>query len=166
MNNDRIFRVLYNLALQSPGVVKRQGQVFKVAAALSCKKRGQIVSTGVNQIKSHPIMRVGSYYNERQIFLHAEADAIRKSPLMRRMNRSGRDLRNANNSKFQIHVLRLKRHSASGEWMLGNARPCPGCMNLIHAFGIQEIFWTEDCEMNDLVGGDCSQMSMFSTQQP
>ena len=184
MNNDRIFRVLYNLARRTPGVVKRQGQVFRVAAALSCK-RDRILATGVNQIKSHPIMRrrrghISSsshqqqhFYHERQIYLHAEADAIRKAL------RTTTDL-----TKCRMHVLRLKKQQSSSshnnrnnnsdgganassqqqedEWMLGSARPCPGCMHLIEEFGIQQVFWTQDSPIfMDWGGGDRQKMGMF-----
>ena len=170
--NERIFRVLYNLALRSPGVIKRQGQVFKMAAAISCK-RGQIVSTGVNQIKSHPIMVDGGYYNDQQIYLHAEADAIRKALRLGHLHfprddGHGRSGRSSSLKHCQIHVLRLKQRTSATnttgtkQWMLGNARPCAGCMNLIHAYGLREIFWTQDCE----IGDDWSKMKMFSTSQP
>jgi len=174
MNNDRIFRVLYNLARRTPGVVKRQGQVFRVAAALSCK-RDRILATGVNQIKSHPIMRRSQqqhFYHERQIYLHAEADAIRKAL------RTTTDL-----TKCRMHVLRLKkqqsnsRNNNSGgeanaswqqqqeedeQWMLGSARPCPGCMHLIEEFGIQQVFWTQDSHsFMDWGGGDRQKMEML-----
>ena len=163
--NERIFRVLHDLALRSPGVVKRQGQVFKIAAAISCRKRGQILATGVNQTKSHPIMIVGGHYKDAQIYLHAEADAIRKAERFLAGSHASGDGR-GNMQKFQIHVLRLKRcrSSDTGTWMLGNARPCTGCMNLIHAYGLKEIFWTEDCEINNAKYGCWSQMELFNNQ--
>jgi len=152
MSGHRIFRLLYELALRNPGVAKRQGQVFRVAAAISCK-RGKILATGVNQIKSHPIM-LNASYNKRQIFLHAEADAIRKSL------RFTDDL-----SQCRIHVLRLKRNN-DGAWMLGNARPCVGCMTLIQEAGMQEIFWTEDGSVDDLNRNedDDERVTMFFKQ--
>lgn len=141
VNERVIFRVLYDLALHTTGVIKRQGQVFKIAAAIT-NKRGHILTTGVNQIKTHPIMRQCQFYQDRdQINLHAESDAIRKA-----LKVLGPDL-----SSYRIHVLRLKRNPTGKTWwMLGNARPCEGCRKLIDKFGIQEIFWTQDCEMDEI----------------
>lgn len=169
----RIFRTLYDLALRNPGMAKRQGQIFRMAAAIS-DKRGNILATGVNQVKSHPIMmRSNASYHKRQIYLHAEADALRKllSPLRSSWSssssssstssrrRAGAPTTTAYLAKCRIHVLRLKRsNSSAGEaaWMLGNARPCAGCMDLIHASGIREIFWTRDCEIDDCLDtSDC-----------
>jgi len=94
-------------------------------------------------------------HHKRQIFLHAEADAIWK--LLRLTD----DL-----SECQIHVLCLKRNN-DGAWMLSNVRPCAGCMTLIQEAGMQEIFWTEDGSVDDLNRNedDDERVAMFFSKQ-
>jgi deoxycytidylate deaminase len=148
----RIFKVLFELALSNPGMIKNQGQVFKMAAAISYRR--DILVTGINQIKSHPIMMHESYQKHRKQrqqqqkwYLHAEADAIRKCAWRNNNNNKHQHNHRCNDelllSRCTMHVLRIKR-DPNGTWMLGNARPCDGCMNLIREMKIQQVFWTVD----------------------
>ena len=105
---------------------------FKVAAGIYYKT--SLISWGVNQYKTHPIM-LNKGYKEHQVFLHAEADAIRKF-LQSKSKYSLEDC--------SIHVLRLKRETPKGKYVTAMAKPCKGCMNLITTFGIKEVYYTED----------------------
>ena len=127
--NARIVRHLTALAIQNPGV---QGR-FKIAAAVVYKKT--IIATGINQYKTHPIMANGCY-KEEQIFLHAEADAIRNSLRL---------ITPEQLAKCEMYILRVKRPDVySTRWVHALAKPCPGCRKLLAHFGIRKVHWTED----------------------
>lgn len=125
MMNRKIKDYLIEVARNNPGV---RGRV-KVAAMLE-HKNGWKRYVGVNSYKTHPIM-MNKNYKEEQIFLHAEADAIVKAL---RENESLQD--------YKLYVLRIKR-GHDGKWVEGLAKPCKGCMSLIHETGIKEVVYTE-----------------------
>jgi tRNA(Arg) A34 adenosine deaminase TadA len=102
---------------------------FKLAAGLVFKKRLLVV--GVNSYKSHPIMLNGSYRAD-QIYLHAEADCLRKA---RRIY--SQDII----SNSSLYVVRVKK-TPKGKYVLGCAKPCDGCMGLIESHNIQELYFT------------------------
>lgn len=100
----------------------------KLASAIMHKN--QVVSFGVNQIRSHPLQaRFGK--NADAIFLHAEIDSIRNALY----NNTADFL-----SRTTMYVYRVKRtegrHSA---WCQGNASPCEGCSRAIATFGIRRV---------------------------
>ena len=94
-----------------------------MSAAVVYKKR--IVSTGVNRMKSHPIM-LGSGYRTGQFLLHAEADAIVRSGL--------KDF-----SDYDLYVVRILK---SEEFAL--AKPCTGCNELVNTLNFKNVFYTTD----------------------
>jgi len=128
---NRIDRQLYRLAIESDGVAN--GRV-RMAAAVIYKKN--VIAFGVNQMKTHPLMCEQEGYREGQIYLHAEADAIRNS------------LRLIDHDQLKqcsLRVIRLKRPGiGSQHWTPGLAKPCPGCRQLIDRVGITDVSWTED----------------------
>ena len=130
--HEKIQKHLTALAIQNPGV---QGR-FKIAAAVVYKKT--IVATGINQYKTHPIMANGCY-KEDQIFLHAEADAIRNSLRLITPDQL---------AKCEMYIVRVKRPDIySREWVHALAKPCPGCSKLMAQFNIKQVSYTLDPEL-------------------
>ena len=110
----------------------------KVAAALIYK--GRVLATGTNQYKSHPLMMTRGY-REDQCWRHAEVDCIvNASKIMSKEQMT----------RCELRVVRAKRpgHN-SKDWVLGLAKPCPGCSQVIRNHGITNISWTEDADVLD-----------------
>ena len=127
--NDRIIQMLTRLAVESGGFEKR----VPMAAGIVYKR--QLVATGVNQPKTHPLMMTQGY-REDQRHMHAEVDAIRNALRL---------ITPEQLKQCELHVVRVKRlYIASKEWVHGLAKPCPGCANVIEKYGIKQVYWTED----------------------
>lgn len=90
--------------------------------------RNQILAYGLNRKKSHPVM-VKYQRNEKKIYLHAEVDAI-----TRFINRYGVNLL----PECSLYVLRTTK---SG--IVASSKPCEGCMRMIEALNVGNIYWTE-----------------------
>lgn len=89
--------------------------------------RNQILTVGISRRKTHPIM--AKYQsNEKKVYLHAEVDA-----LVRFINIYGVDLL----SDCSLYVLRTTKSGRVAE-----SKPCNGCMNMIQALNVGEVFWT------------------------
>lgn len=97
--------------------------------------KNQIVSTGVNSLKSHPFQkRFGR--NSESIFLHAEISAIKNA--LRHMTID--DIADAD-----LYVTRVKRENGrDSDFVSAMARPCAGCQRAIAEFGIRNVFYTTD----------------------
>lgn len=96
----------------------------RIAAAIY--DRNELVATGFNSRKTHPLMaKFGK--NDKAIHLHAEVDALRDA------------------AKWTLGVegctMYIARAKADGS--PGLAKPCEGCQRAIVAFGIKEVYWTE-----------------------
>mgnify|MGYP003325769852 FL=1 len=91
--------------------------------------RGDIVSIGINQKKTHPFQAQYAK-NDEAIYLHAEVDAIKNALKIL----SVEDLK-----KSILVVCRLKADSS-----FGLARPCIGCMRAIVNFNIKNTYYTTD----------------------
>lgn len=125
--DSKIKAMLLKLATENPGVAGK----FKIAAAIVY--RGHLIATGVNGYKTHPIM-LQFGYREGQIFLHAEADAIRKALKLLTQDELG---------KSELYVVRVKKDT-KGKFQEALAKPCKGCQHMIANFGIPKVEWTED----------------------
>ena len=128
--NHRVIRMLTRLAIENPGTRTR----YKMSAGIVYRR--DLVATGVNSYKSHPLM-TGPGYNSEQIFMHAEVDAVRNA--LRLMPQS--DL-----AQCSIYVIRVKRLRDLTGWQYGMAKPCRGCARVIASFGIEQLWWSEDRE--------------------
>ena len=128
--NHRVIRMLTRLAIENPGTRTR----YKMSAGVV--HRRDLVATGVNSYKSHPLM-TGPGYNSEQIFMHAEVDAVRNA--LRLIPQS--DL-----SQCAIYIIRVKRSRDLTGWQYGMAKPCRGCARVITSFGIERLWWSEDLE--------------------
>jgi tRNA(Arg) A34 adenosine deaminase TadA len=118
MKQDRVLSHLHRLAKKTEGI---DGGRVRMAAAIVHKKR--IVSTGVNRMKSHPIM-MSSGYRTGQDLLHAETDAIVRSGL--------KDF-----SDYDLYVVRILK---SDEFAL--AKPCDGCSEILNTLNFKNVYYT------------------------
>jgi len=128
--NSRVIRMLSRLAIENPGTRTR----YKMSAGIVYRR--DLVATGVNSYKSHPLM-TGPGYNSEQIFMHAEVDAVRNALRLIDQN----DL-----SQCAIYVVRVKRSQDLRRWQYGMAKPCKGCARVIASFGIDSVWWSRDQE--------------------
>ena len=97
--------------------------------------KNEIVSVGVNQLKSHPFQaRFGK--NEDSIFLHAETDAIKNALKCISVD----DL-----AKSTLYVCRVKYcDTKKREFTWGLSKPCAGCSRAISTFNIKKVCYTCD----------------------
>ena len=122
--------LLFRFALASPPVAHT-----RIAAALVHKR--QVLAFGRNQYKTHPLQaQYGK--NEQSIYLHAEIDAIARAW----GNLEGEPLRRGSRRGTVLYILRIKRESSRGKYVLGLAKPCIGCMRAIIAFGIDRVCYS------------------------
>jgi len=97
----------------------------RIAAAIA--HRGNIISLGSNQRKSHPFQKKYAK-NEHAIYMHAEISSIISAL---------REIPPLDLCKTDIYVARTY---ADGSYAL--ARPCPGCMKAIKAFDMKRMIYT------------------------
>jgi deoxycytidylate deaminase len=101
----------------------------KLASAIMHKN--QIVSFGINQIRSHPMQaRFGK--NAESIFLHAEICSIKNALY----NNTPEFLTRTTMFVYRVKRREGDRHSV---WCQGNASPCEGCARAIATFGIPRV---------------------------
>lgn len=92
--------------------------------AVIVDRKGNILSYGFNSyVKTHPRMVYNKFFNEHQIFVHAEADAFYKLPY-----------------GSEPHTLIVCRLNKANELM--NAKPCIGCFNEIQQSSIKKVYYT------------------------
>lgn len=103
----------------------------KIAAGIAIK--GTLISLGRNSRRTHPFA-ARFQKHEEAIYLHAETAAIANA-----LNHVHKDeLRRAT-----LYVHRVKHPSArTAEYCDGLAKPCPGCMGAISAFGIRKVIYS------------------------
>lgn len=135
MTRDQIFDTLERVAIESPGVRSN----IKVAAAIVYRRR--IISIGVNQYKSHTLMKKYGR-NSDSIFLHAEVDAVRKALPFFDVEKF---------KKCDLYILRVKkdRPNCKSHWIRGLAKPCPGCSRLIEDYQFRNVFYTFDEDVKE-----------------
>jgi deoxycytidylate deaminase len=105
----------------------------KLAACVVYKN--DIVSFGVNQLKSHPFQAKFSRH-EDAIFLHAETDAIKNAL---------RTISIEELSKSTLYVCRVKYHDVrKKQYLRGMSCPCDGCKKAIATFNIKKVVYTCD----------------------
>lgn len=105
----------------------------KMASAIVYRNR--IISVGMNSMKSHPLQAKYAK-NEHAIFLHSEIAAIKNA--LREVDVD--DL-----SKCEIYVARVKKEKPfTKKYVLGLAKPCPGCERAIAEFGLKRVVYTCD----------------------
>lgn len=100
----------------------------KIAAAIVY--RGDIISIGINKLKSDPL-QARFAKNEHAIYLHAEIDAIKKA--LKRLSLSEME-------KAELYVVR--RRKLNGKAVSGCSKPCCGCQRAIENYGISNVYYT------------------------
>lgn len=128
MNKKKIFGILNKIAEDLSPVSSA-----KIAAALVYK--GNIVSLGTNQYKTHPMQKKFSS-NPQALYLHAEIHAIVNA--LKKYEIS--DL-----MKMTIYVSRIKKENNC--YVNGLAKPCDGCASAIKAFGINKVYYSVEKEI-------------------
>lgn len=97
--------------------------------------QNDIISFGVNEMKSHPFQaRYGK--NSDAVYLHAETSAIKNALKYISINELKR---------CSLYICRVKYTDASKiKLMFGTAKPCPGCFRCINTFEISKVYYTLD----------------------
>lgn len=96
---------------------------FNIGAVVLDKK-GCILSYGFNSyVKTHTRMLYNPMYNDHQVFVHAECDAIYRV-----------------NYKVEPHTIIICRLNKKGGYMV--AKPCVGCYLEIKKANIKNIYYT------------------------
>ena len=111
-------------------IVNPVGGNARLAACIVYKN--DVVSFGVNQMKSHPFQaRYGK--NTDSVFLHAETAAIKNALKCI----SVKEL-----EKSTLYICRVKHH---GQLLgFGMSKPCTGCFRCINTFNIPKVIYTLD----------------------
>lgn len=99
--------------------------------------RNDIISFGVNEMKTHPFQaRYGK--NGNAIFLHAETSAIKNALKYIDVNEL---------AKCSLYICRVKYYDCSKQQLIfGTAEPCPGCFRCINTFNIKNVYYTLDSQ--------------------
>ena len=99
---------------------------FEIVAT-AFDRKGRVIGSGVNCYrKTHPLAKyfsVKAGLSDQRVFIHAELAAVLSS------------------GKKQIHSILVQRFNKNGDMAL--AKPCPGCMKMIEAFGVKTVFYTD-----------------------
>lgn len=107
----------------------------KLAAAVVV--RGNVISIGFNRKKSHPF-QAQFQTNDKQIYLHAETDAI---------NRALKYISASELKKATLYVARVKyTDNKSKKAIWAESKPCVGCQKAIFQYEIKNVVHT--CEGN------------------
>jgi len=114
-------------------IINPVGGNARLAACIVYKN--DIVSFGVNQMKSHPFQaRYGK--NTDSVFLHAETSAIKNA--LRHISVDELE-------KSALYICRVKHNNQSKQRLIfGMSKPCPGCFRCINTFNIQKVIYTLD----------------------
>lgn len=130
-----ILQKLFELAKH----VQPVGNARVVAAVV---QRGRIIAIATNEKKSDPFQK--KYGGENKIHWHAETKVIKRAKKLVRGTHPGYL------DGCVLYVARAKKKNVrcfsinTYEWVLGTAKPCPGCWQAIHDSGITKVKWTEE----------------------
>ncbi len=130
----RIITILSKIAEAADHI----GLRAKLAAAIVIKN--EIISIGLNRKKSHPF-QVQFQANDKQIYLHAENDAI---------NRALKYISKDEMKKSSLYIARVKYVDNKTKRVIwAESKPCIGCQRAILSYGILNVIHTcDDGEYN------------------
>ena len=137
MSEDRFLNYLEKIAEAIPAAAhNRRGRVLRTRIAACIVHKNEIVSVGINQLKSHPFQAKFSRH-EDSIFLHAETDAIKNAL---------KHIDVEQLSKSTLYVCRVKydEHKSKKVQMRGMCKPCEGCQRAIATFNINKVVYICD----------------------
>ena len=135
MANDlKYFSLLEKIAKDVPA--SAHNRIVPRARLAACiVYRNEIVSFGINQLKSHPFQAKFSK-NKEAIYLHAETNALTKARKRLTMDEF------ANSS---LYVCRIKySNTLRKHTVWGLSKPCDGCIRAAAAFNIKKVCYTCD----------------------
>ena len=97
--------------------------------------KNDIVSFGVNQMKSHPFQaKYGK--NQNSVYLHAETSAIKNSLKYISLKEL---------EKSTLYICRVKHNDPFKKKLIfGLSKPCSGCFRCITTFNISKVIYTLD----------------------
>jgi len=122
-----LFDVMFNDTIEQPKCANARISAYIIDGS-------RIVSTGYNSMKTHPFqLKYGK--NDQCIHLHAEIDAIKNALKVVSL----KELRYCD-----MYIFRVKRESRIGPFISGLVKPCVGCQRAIVAFGLKNVYYTED----------------------
>jgi deoxycytidylate deaminase len=126
----KFMNILSKLAADIPNPV---GGNARLSACIVYK--GDIVSFGVNEMKSHPFQaRYGK--NKDSVFLHAETSAIKNAL---------KYIATEELEKSTLYICRVKFQNYTKQKLIfGLSRPCSGCFRCINTFNIKNVIYTLD----------------------
>ena len=128
----KVIKFLRQIAKDNVPIVGTK-QTARLSAAIVVK--GDIISLGFNQMKTHPLAARFSKHDEA-VYQHAEINAI--------VNAFSQDYK-VDLSNATLFVQRVKRISrATKDMQDGMAKPCKGCMAAIEAFGFKRVVYSTD----------------------
>ncbi len=126
--HERRLNDLFNLARDH-----HPTDLASVVASIYISNR--LVSYGFNSRKTHPLQYKYSK-NSQAICIHAEIDAIRNAL---------RIVPESVLSSATMYIARAKSPAPrKPKSLMGLAKPCSGCARAIAAFGIRNVYYTED----------------------
>jgi deoxycytidylate deaminase len=137
MQEEKYLSYLEKIAEAIPAAAhNRKGRVLRTRIAACIVYKNEIVSIGINQLKSHPFQAKFSRH-EDSIFLHAETDAIKNSLKHISVDQL---------SKSSLFVCRIKYAEQKKKkiQMRGLCMPCEGCQRAIATFNIKNVIYTCD----------------------
>ncbi len=137
MQEERILSYLEKIAEAIPAAAhNRKGRFLRTRIAACIVYKNEIVSVGINQLKSHPFQAKFSRH-EDSIFLHAETDAIKNAL---------RHITVEQISKASLYVCRVVKYSEKNKKIKvrGICKPCDGCQRAIANFNIKKVVYTCD----------------------
>lgn len=137
MSEDRFLNYLEKIAEAIPAAAhNRRGRVLRTRIAACITYKSEIISVGINQLKSHPFQAKFSRHEE-SIFLHAETDAIKNALKHIDVDQL---------SKCTLYVCRVKYDEQKSKkvQMRGMCKPCEGCQRAIATFNINKVVYTCD----------------------
>jgi deoxycytidylate deaminase len=104
--------------------------------------QNDIISFGVNEMKSHPFQaRYGK--NSDAVYLHAETSAIKNAL---------KYISLADLKRSSLYICRVKYTDATKtKLMFGTAKPCAGCFRCINTFDISRVYFTLDNQQCDML---------------
>jgi len=108
----------------------RSARIKSSRHAAAVTRRGVIISTGWNKLKSHPMQaKFASVAGKPEaIFLHAETDAIIKT-----INKHGPEILTG----CEMYIIRVTKNGR-----LAKSKPCISCLGLLNHFQINHVYHT------------------------
>lgn len=126
----RDYRILDFLS-KAAEAADHEGIRARLAAAVVI--RNDIIAIGFNRKKTHPF-QAQFQTNDKQIYLHAETDAI---------NRALKYISKDELRKATLYVARVKyKDNRNKKAIWAESMPCIGCQKAINSYGIKNVVHT------------------------